>query len=71
MSDRSTNLAFLLAAIEAMPEDVKLVLESPKRLFDNAAPSTLFLQLSQQLAKQSESGEIERLTAHETTARLP
>jgi hypothetical protein len=51
----------------AIPKDVRLLLESPSEVFRDAAHSTLFTQLSQQLAKQAESGEIEKLTAHEVS----
>ena len=69
MSNQLTNLALLLAAIDAMPEDVRLALESPKQLLEHADHSTLFFQVSQQLAKQAESGEIEKLRAHEVVLR--
>lgn len=54
----------------AIPNDVRLLLESPSKVFRDAARSTLFTQLSQQLAEQAESGEIEQLTAHEVSLKF-
>lgn len=51
----------------AVPDDVKLLLESPSEVFRDAARSTLFTQLSQRLAQQAESGEIAQLSAHEVS----